>query len=533
MSKTTGKAMDDQDYRTDSKYIPEYTYFLNPVHMRLSLLMNGLDFPRRQAEEPFRYLELGFGQGVSLNVHAAANDGEFWGVDFIPVHAETAENWAKAARSNCVILNKSFAQVDEMAAGGKLPKFDAVVFHGIWSWVNADNRQHILNIIKQTLKPGGVVYNSYNAMPGWAFFLPVREIMVTLLKRYGEKEILQNRIREMLEYLIAFAESGESAYFSANQNSASYLKNLLKMPPEYLAQEYFNATWRAFYFREAAKDMAQADCRFVTSSALLTQTYAAVRPTLANLIAQAGDLDVIESLRDFATNRKFRMDYFTRSPVKLNQEEQYERLGEMGIKLMKKREDIQLTLKFDYETVDLAPELFDPILDALNDGGRTVKPLRAVIDNQMTICGNKWNSVLECIRIVIGSGLAAAAIPSPSSAAIEASRKLNREFSRQIIEEGKAPHFYLASPVLGAGFKLDFENILLLNAKPANSSDPDLWAKNAVLEIMKHQSGVSYTATFEKMKAQLANLARDTQEDIDACLVSVWNGSPPTWENHG
>ena len=29
-----------------------------------------------------KYLELGYGQGLSINIHAAALDGEFWGTDF-------------------------------------------------------------------------------------------------------------------------------------------------------------------------------------------------------------------------------------------------------------------------------------------------------------------------------------------------------------------------------------------------------------------------------------------------------------------
>jgi hypothetical protein len=37
-----------------------------------------------------RYLELGFGQGLTLNIHAAACPGEFWATDFNPVHASNA-----------------------------------------------------------------------------------------------------------------------------------------------------------------------------------------------------------------------------------------------------------------------------------------------------------------------------------------------------------------------------------------------------------------------------------------------------------
>jgi hypothetical protein len=47
--------------------------------------------------------------------------------------------------------------------------------HGIWSWVSEDNRQIILDFIDRKLKPGGVLYLSYNTQPGWSAFMPLRD----------------------------------------------------------------------------------------------------------------------------------------------------------------------------------------------------------------------------------------------------------------------------------------------------------------------------------------------------------------------
>lgn len=43
-----------------------------------------------------------------------------------------------------------------------------IVMHGIWSWINEENRHFILKIIQKALKPGGCVYLCYNALPGRA-----------------------------------------------------------------------------------------------------------------------------------------------------------------------------------------------------------------------------------------------------------------------------------------------------------------------------------------------------------------------------
>ena len=42
-------------------------------------------------------LELGYGQGVSINIHAASNDVEWWGTDFNPSQAAFAMNLSEAS----------------------------------------------------------------------------------------------------------------------------------------------------------------------------------------------------------------------------------------------------------------------------------------------------------------------------------------------------------------------------------------------------------------------------------------------------
>ena len=57
---------------------------------------------------PLRYLELGYGQGLSLNIHAAATDGEFWGTDFNPVQVANARELASASGAHVKLLDASF-----------------------------------------------------------------------------------------------------------------------------------------------------------------------------------------------------------------------------------------------------------------------------------------------------------------------------------------------------------------------------------------------------------------------------------------
>mgnify|MGYP000482275646 CR=1 FL=1 len=148
-------------YVTELTYTQGYYRELSPLAMRFALQCAGFKAPPAQG---FNYCELGFGQGVSLNVHAAAHpDSRFWGNDFNPAHARHAGALAQAAGTNLNVLEASFA---ELLQRTDLPQFDYIGLHGIWSWVSDENRAHLVEFCRRYLKSGGVLYISYNCLPG-------------------------------------------------------------------------------------------------------------------------------------------------------------------------------------------------------------------------------------------------------------------------------------------------------------------------------------------------------------------------------
>jgi len=95
-------------YPTEIEYTYGYYRELCPTFLRLACLSAGIATAKT---EPLRYLELGFGQGVSINIHAAANDGDFWGTDFNPSQAAHARELAEASGSSATLLDASFAEL--------------------------------------------------------------------------------------------------------------------------------------------------------------------------------------------------------------------------------------------------------------------------------------------------------------------------------------------------------------------------------------------------------------------------------------
>jgi SAM-dependent methyltransferase len=95
----------------------------------------------------------------------------------MPGHIVTANELGEAAQlPNVQHLEKSFAQ---LAAGEvDLPPLDFITMHGVYSWITPENRRHIVDFMARYLKPGGIVYVSYNAMPGWSAATPLQRLVL-------------------------------------------------------------------------------------------------------------------------------------------------------------------------------------------------------------------------------------------------------------------------------------------------------------------------------------------------------------------
>jgi len=155
-------------YISEIGYTFSYFSELNPLHAVLPFLNVGLSAPPIATA-----CELGYGQGISVNIHAAASDVLWYGTDFNPGHAAFAQSLADAAGTDARLFDQSFA---EFCARSDLPDFDYIALHGVWGWVSRENEQVIVDFIRKKLKVGGLLYISYNCQPGHAAILPLRHL---------------------------------------------------------------------------------------------------------------------------------------------------------------------------------------------------------------------------------------------------------------------------------------------------------------------------------------------------------------------
>ena len=144
----------------------------------------------------------------------------------------TAKGLAAAAGiTNVEFLQLSFADL----AAQTFPDFDVIAAQGVWSWVDAANRDLIIRFATSKLKTGGAFYVSYNALPALAPIMPARELMYAAFRDTpGPSSVKVDaalaRVRDVI--------GAQAPYFTANPRAAQTLDRALQSAPSYLAHEY-------------------------------------------------------------------------------------------------------------------------------------------------------------------------------------------------------------------------------------------------------------------------------------------------------
>jgi SAM-dependent methyltransferase len=433
-------------YASDVEYTAGFYREQGPAYLNFACVLNG--YEPVALNRPFTCFELGFGRGLTANVLAASNpQGQFYAADFNPAHVAGARQVATNAQlSNLVLLENSFA---ELAAGqvSDLPQFDFITLHGIYTWVTVENRAHIVNFIARYLKPGGIVYLSYNAMPGWSAAVPLQRLLV----EHGE--LFPNRSDVQLRQAAAFVEKMEAAqagYLTASPSLKQRLEMLKTGNTHYLVHEYMHRHWEPLYHIDVARDLSAAKLDYV-GSADLAFAYPSLylnaeRQALLNEIP---DAPLRETFKDYLLNTAFRKDVFVRGARKMSTARQTECLQQFGLALVVPRGDATLKLKLPFGEVGGKDEVYGPVLDALAKMPHSLSELAAL----PALKGQSLSTLGQVATLLTASNQTAIYF-SGAKVIVDGAHKMNRSLAGQT-RYGDEFHV-LASPLLGSGVSANF-----------------------------------------------------------------------------
>jgi SAM-dependent methyltransferase len=296
-----------QGYITDADYADTYFRELSPTWLTYVAALHGVSSPR--LDRPFRYLELGCGYGQSAIVHAAAfPQAAFHACDFNAAHIQSAIRYAAA----CGVDNVSFldAPFDDVL-GRELPDaFDFIGLHGVYSWIDATTRAAVRRVVAEKLTFGGLVYVSYNCLPGWSVELPLRRLLRELAA--GASGDSAARTRDAVAALSALAQTS-FRYFKTHPSAVRAVDSYARSAAGYIAHEFLNEAWEPFYSVDVVDDMASIDLHYVGSATLPdNHDVLTIDERSAEACARLPTNRQQQLARDFAANRRFRRDVFVK-----------------------------------------------------------------------------------------------------------------------------------------------------------------------------------------------------------------------------
>jgi SAM-dependent methyltransferase len=381
-----------QGYVADVSY--DYSYFpeLAPTSLAFNLL-DGRCLP--PSLEQFTYCELGCGQGFTTNLLAATHpQGQFWGMDFNPTHIAEAQRLATAAKlSNIQFSDHSFAEFIE----ADTPPFDFITLHGVYSWIDADNRRIIVDLLRQKLKVGGAVYISYNTLPGWSALMPLRTLLWQAPSQAGDSSI------QRVETGLAFAhqlEAMQARYFVENPTVKADLEAMADDSRNYLAHEYFNHNWQPFYHSEVVEQLAEAKLSYIVSGDIDDQFYNfKLTEAQVQLLSEVPDTTRRETIRDFIFNTRFRRDLFVKGAVKLSALEQVEQLSHTYFALIIDPAEMEYEVDLVGRAIKLDEAIYRPMIEALADGPQTLRDLMKQADLKQL----DFATILQALKILIST----------------------------------------------------------------------------------------------------------------------------------
>jgi methyltransferase-like protein len=462
-------------YVADIGYTFGYYAELNPLRVRLAFLYKGLVFPKIGSA-----CELGFGQGLSTNLHASASTTEWHGTDFNPAQAGFAQELSQVAGTSAKLYDEAFA---DFANRSDLPEFNYIGIHGIWSWISDENRQVIVDFIRAKLKVGGVLYVSYNTLPGWAAFAPMRHLMTQHAQVIGnEGHGIVSRINGAMEFADKLLATNP-AFLRANPVINERIKKLKDQNRHYLAHEYFNRDWHPMHFSTMAGWLKPAKLSYACSANYLEQIDI-INMTQEQLTFLQAIPDVIfrESVRDFVINQQFRKDYWVKGARSLSALERSEAFRAQKIILITPRIDISLKISGAIGEVVMTEAIYQPILDYLADHKvRTVAQLESHVSKYKIDIGQ----VIQSVMILIGANYLS---PVQDDPVVHKAKKHTELINQAIMLKARSTDDinYLASPVTGGGVLIGRFHQLYLLAIYNGSKQPEEWAKY-VWEILNKQ----------------------------------------------
>ncbi|HVB16897.1 MAG TPA: class I SAM-dependent methyltransferase [Stellaceae bacterium] len=459
-------------YVTDIAYLPGYYRHQSPLHLNLACLLGGVAGVDIGPDTALSYLELGCGQGFGALMLAACNP--HWrvcGVDFNPAHiAASRALAAEAGIANAQFLEADLAIIADSPVWQALPDADVVTLHGLWSWVGDRARAGIVRLLGDKLRPGGIAYVSYNALPGWQGAIGMQRLLLEAGARAGGRS--DRQVAAGWELVRALA-AANAPHLQGSGFVQSLTRHAEHAPPAYLAHEYLNASWRPCFHADVVEALAAAKLDWVASAQLLENFTSLMLDEAARAAAAGYDDPVMrELIKDLFLTRVLREDVFVRGARRLGNAERDAALAEAMLALSCAEAQFAWEVEVPAGQATFGRDFFGPIVAALAQAPRRVGDLLALPNLP------RRDNPGELVGMLVGSHQALPVV-GPPAAPDDRVRRLNRAAAKRFVRPGNLDiGMALAASGTGAPLPCAMLDLFIADRLLADPApDPALWAR--------------------------------------------------------
>lgn len=224
---------------------------------------------------------------------------------------------------NIRLIHQSITEWDDDS------KFDFILCHGVFSWVARDVQDAILQLGRQRLSANGLMYVSYNSLPGWHMRGMVREMLQYHADRFASVTERVSQARALLTLLSRSADHQTRSYGAMIREEAELLSNL---SDAYLFHEHLEQTNDPLYLHEFVSRVEQTGLQYVGDADLPSMLSERFDQETQGVLADVSFVKQ-EQYMDFLRGRMFRCSILCHQQQVPNRDISPDRLGGISLRL--------------------------------------------------------------------------------------------------------------------------------------------------------------------------------------------------------
>lgn len=251
-----------------------------------------------------RVLEFGCGGGANLlSLAAIFPEVRMLGIDIDPDGITRGETLrASAGLSNLEL------RVGDLGSAPIEGKFDLVICHGVFSWVDEKTRHALLRRASDLLAPDGLLYLSYNTFPGWHTRHVIRDALTFFGSAPDSEALNLTRARALIAEMLRRAPDGP-----AKSHLLHEVRQMLSFPDWFLPHDAIAPINEPMYVQQVLSLADQYGFNYLADADLSLSALPEL-PRREDIAPALRTRAEFEQFLDFSAHRMFRRSIFLKKP---------------------------------------------------------------------------------------------------------------------------------------------------------------------------------------------------------------------------